>query len=588
MTRPIRNIDDLKRMAAAGQETLYPNKLKILIGSASCGISVGAQEVEAAAIQAVSRLGIDATVTKTGCIGFCGREPLVDLILPQGPRVSYGNMTPEKVCELLESYASGGDVRPDLALGRFEGEEHVLTNEVHEYPACPKELKEVPEWSGLDFFRRQKKVILRNCGSIDPMHIDQAVARGAYRGAWHALSEMTPEEVIEQVVQSGLKGRGGASFPTGLKWRLTRQAEGDTKYVICNADEGEPGAYMDRSVLEGDPHAVIEGMLIGAYAVGAQEGYFYIRSEYPLAITILNHAIAEAEKYGLLGDDIFGSGWSFRLKVRRGAGAYICGEETALIESIEGRAGEPRSRPPYPVSQGLYGKPTVVNNVKTWASVAPILSRGSDWYAAIGTENTTGTTVFSLEGAVKNPGLVEVPFGTSLGEIIYEIGGGIAGDRPLKAVQAGGPSKGCIPPSMLKARIDSAEGPGSPAIMGGGGIIVLDQGTCVVDMTRFLLGFFVDESCGKCVPCREGVRQMFRIVTGICEGKATSEDLTLLERVAQSVQSASSCGLGTMAPNPVLTGLEHFRDEFEAHIHDKKCVAGVCRNLKGVEAVASV
>jgi NADH:ubiquinone oxidoreductase subunit F (NADH-binding)/(2Fe-2S) ferredoxin len=579
-------MNDLNQIAKSGLETLYPNGLKILIGSASCGIAVGAAEVEAAVVQAVKELGIDAIVAKTGCIGFCGREPLVDIVFPNGPRVSYSNMTPEKVRELLESYTSRNDPRPDLALGRFDSEKHVSTDEVHKYPACPKDLIEVPVWSSLKFFRRQKKIILRNCGSIDPMCIDQAVARGAYRGALQAISKMTPEEVIEQVVKSELKGRGGASFPTGLKWRLTHQAEADTKYIICNADEGEPGAYMDRSVLEGDPHAVIEGMLIGAYAVGAREGYFYIRSEYPLAITILNHALAEAEKHGLLGDEIFGSGFSFRIKVRRGAGAYICGEETALIESIEGRVGEPRNRPPYPVSQGLYGKPTVVNNVKTWASVAPIISRGADWYKAIGTVNTSGTTVFSLEGAVKNPGLVEVPFGTSLREIIYDIGEGPAGDGHLKAIQAGGPSKGCIPPSMLEARIDSTGRTGSPAIMGGGGIIVLDEGTCVVDMTRFLLGFFVDESCGKCVPCREGVRQMFRMVTGICEGKSTAEDLTLLKRVAESVQMASNCGLGTMAPNPVLTGLKYFREEFEAHVHDKKCVAGVCRHLNGTKAVA--
>jgi NADH:ubiquinone oxidoreductase subunit F (NADH-binding)/(2Fe-2S) ferredoxin len=576
MSRPIRCAADLEQAEIAGLATLYPQRLKILVGSASCGVAVGARAVEEAARRAVNDLGLDAVVCRTGCIGFCSREPLLDLVFPGGPRVSYGNMSPQKTRALLDAFASQGDVRPDLALGRFEREEHVSTGEVRQYGTRPGGLEQVPEWSSLDFYRRQKKVILRNCGSIDPMVLDETIARGTYRGALRALTEMAPDAVIDEVARSGLRGRGGAAFPTGQKWRLARQTPSDVKYVVCNADEGEPGAYMDRTVLEGDPHAILEGMLIGSYAIGASEGFIYVRSEYPLAIEILEHAIDEAEKRGLLGDDIFGSGWSFRITVRRGAGAYICGEETALIESLEGRSGEPRTRPPYPVTQGLWGKPTVVNNVKTWASVAPILTRGAAWYAGMGTKRTSGTTIFSLEGAVRNAGLVEVPFGITLRSLVYEIGGGLLDGRPLKALQAGGASRGCIPPSMLDLAIDTEDRDGESIMIGTGGVILLDDDACTVDMARFLVGFFLEESCGKCVPCREGTQQMFHILTRICDGSAVPADLTLLERLAKTVKSAAVCGMGSMAPNAVLTTLEHFRDEFDAHIGPKHCAAGVC------------
>jgi NADH:ubiquinone oxidoreductase subunit F (NADH-binding)/(2Fe-2S) ferredoxin len=575
MSRPIRKAADLAEAEITGLATLYPERLKILVGSASCGVSVGARAIEAAAVSAVKELGLNAVVSRTGCIGFCSREPLLDLMLPNGPRVSYANMTPEATRELLSSYARG-HLKPELTLGRFESEEHMSTGHVHKYPAPPKALSDVPEWSKLDFYRRQKKVVLRNCGSIDPMSIEETIGRGSYHGAIRALTGMTPDEVIDEIAKSGLRGRGGAAFPTGQKWRLARQAQGDKKYLVCNADEGEPGAYMDRTVLEGDPHAIIEGMLIGSFAIGAREGYIYVRNEYPLAIEILQHAIDEAEKCGLLGNDILGSGWSFRVKVRRGAGAYICGEETALIESIEGHSGEPRSRPPYPVTNGLWGQPTVVNNVKTWASVAPIVTRGSDWYLGMGTKRTPGTTIFSLEGAVKNAGLIEVPFGITLREIIYDIGGGLIGDAPLKAVQAGGASRGCIPPSMLDLAIDTEDRPGATLMIGTGGIVVLDDTACMVDMARFLVDFFLEESCGRCAPCREGTRQMSRILERISQGKGTDRELALLERLARTVRSASVCGLGGMAPNAVLTTLEHFRGEFEAHLRDRRCLAGVC------------
>jgi len=587
MSRRIGSLADLEHAAAAGLATLYPNRLKILVGSASCGVAVGARAVEAAARRAVEELGLDAVVCRTGCIGFCAKEPLLDLVLPNGPRVSYGSMAPEKTRALLEAYASRQDLKPDLALGRFEREEHVSTGDFHQYPPCTPQLQSVPKWSDLDFYRRQKKVILRNCGAIDPRNLEETIARGTYLGAVRALGQMTPEAAIDEIIQSGLRGRGGAAFPTGQKWRLARQAPADVKYIVCNADEGEPGAYMDRTVLEGDPHAVLEGMLIGSYAIGASEGFIYVRSEYPLAIEILEHAIDEAEKCGLLGENILGSGWSFRVTVRRGAGAYICGEETALIESLEGHSGEPRTRPPYPVTSGLWGKPTVVNNVKTWASVAPIVTRGPAWYAGMGTRRTSGTTIFSLEGAVKNAGLVEVPFGISLRELVYEIGGGLAGNRPLKALQAGGASRGCIPPSMLDLAIDTEDRDRETIMIGTGGVIVLDDTACMVDMAQFLVGFFLEESCGKCVPCREGTKQMHRILTRICEGNATAPDLGLLERLAKTVKSAAVCGMGGMAPSAVLTTLGHFRDEFEAHVRLRECPAGVCCDA-GASRLAAV
>jgi len=578
MSGILRNVADFDQAAAAGLQTLYPRQLKILVGSASCGVAMGAPNIEAAARRAVEELQLDASVCRTGCIGFCGKEPLLDLVLPNGPRISYPHMTPQKTRALLDAY-SKGNLKPELALGRFTSEEIVSTGEVHTYPSCSEPLQQIPEWSNLDFYRRQKKVILRNCGSIDPRALDETIARGTYRGALRAMAQMTPEAVIEEVVKSGLRGRGGAAFPTGQKWRLAREASADVKYVVCNADEGEPGAYMDRTVLEGDPHAVLEGMLIGSFAIGASEGFIYVRSEYPLAIEILEHAIDQAGKRGLLGEDILGTGWSFHVTVRRGAGAYICGEETALIESLEGHSGEPRTRPPYPATSGLWGKPTVVNNVKTWASVAPIITRGAAWYTGMGTRRTPGTTIFSLEGAVKNAGLVEVPFGISLRDLVYGIGGGLVGDRPLKGFQAGGASRGCLSPSVLDLAIDTEDRDSATILMGTGGIIVLDDSACMVDMARFLVGFFLEESCGKCVPCREGTRQMFRILSRTCEGNGTMADLALLERLARTVNSSAVCGMGGMAPGAVLTTLSHFRGEFEAHIQEKYCSAGVCRGL---------
>jgi NADH-quinone oxidoreductase subunit F len=592
MITPIVSERDLKQAGAEGLSRLYPASLKILVGSASCGVSVGAREVEEAARTAVRELGLDAGVCRTGCIGFCSEEPLVDLMLPGGQRVCYGRMTPDSMRELLSSYEPGQSsfepgkgLRPETALCRFDREEHLLAEEDHIYgPALP-DLEGIPFWRDLDFFKGQKRVILRNCGVVDPMSIEETLARGTYRAAFRTITSMSPDQVLEAVEASGLKGRGGAFFPTGAKWRMARDAgSGRDRYLVCNADEGAPAAYMDRNVLEGDPHAVLEGMLIGSHAIGAARGYIYVRSEYPLAIETLEHALKEAEAAGFLGENIFGTGWSFSVELRCGAGAYVCGEETALIESIEGRSGEPRSRPPYPVTAGLHGKPTVVNNVKTWASVPPVLIRGPEWYAGIGAGRATGTTIFSLEGVVKNSGLVEVPFGITLGSLVNRIGGGVRDGSEIKAIQAGGPSRGCIPPSMMDLAIDCEDRPGEAVNMGTGGVVVLGRDVCVVDMTRFLVEFFVEESCGKCTPCREGARQMLGILTRICEGGGEPGDLELLDELADAVKSASVCGLGAMAPNPVLAGLAHFREEFEEHVGSKKCVAGRCGSLAGKQA----
>ena len=579
MNDSIRTTIDLDQVATKGLSALYPDKLKILIGSASCGLAAGAREVEMAAIEAIDKLALDAVVSRTGCIGFCDREPLVDLRLPGGPRISYEKMTPGKMRGLLEAFATGNELPSKSALCRLQSEEHVETGEIHSYPVSSNGVGAIPEWTEVDFYRKQQRVILRNCGSIDPNNIEEAIARGAYRGARDALLHKTPNDVIAEVLDSGLRGRGGAGFPTGKKWRTARDTESDAKYVICNADEGDPGAFMDRSVLEGDPHAVLEGLILGAYAIGASEGYVYVRSEYPLAVATIQHAIEEAETKGLLGEDIFGSGFSFSMRVRKGAGAFVCGEETSLIASIEGHSGEPRSRPPYPAVSGLWGKPTVINNVKTWASVGPILARGSKWYSALGSEGNRGTTVFSLVGAVKNTGLAEVPLGISLREMVFDVGGGLSDKHDIKAVQTGGPSGGCIPASMLDLSVDYEKLAEAGSMMGSGGMIVLDQTTCMVDLARFFLVFTAEESCGKCTPCREGTKQMLGILTRICEGHGSAEDLPLLERLASTVKSTSLCGLGGSAPNPVITALQHFRNEFEAHVHERKCAAGVCPAL---------
>jgi NADH:ubiquinone oxidoreductase subunit F (NADH-binding) len=443
----------------------------------------------------------------------------------------------------------------------------------------PNEMTKVPHYKDIPFYSKQHRVVLRNCGYINPEHIEEYIARDGYQALAKALLEMTPEKTLDEVKRSGLRGRGGAGFPTGLKWEFARKAAGDKKYIICNADEGDPGAFMDRSVLEGDPHTLIEGMLLGAYAIGADEGYIYCRAEYPLAIKRLKNAIAQAEEYGLIGDNIMGTDFSFHMHIKEGAGAFVCGEETALMASIEGKRGMPTPRPPFPAQSGLWGKPTNINNVETWANVPTVILNGADWFSSIGTEKSKGTKVFALTGKVKNTGLIEVPMGITIREIVYELGGGILDDKEFKAVQIGGPSGGCLTKEHLDLPVDYESLTAAGAIMGSGGLVVMDEDTCMVDVSKFFLEFTQRESCGKCVPCREGTKQMLLLLEKITKGEGTMEDLETLEELAHMVKRMSLCGLGQTAPNPVLTTLQYFRHEYEAHIKDKKCPAKVCPDL---------
>jgi len=576
----ITNLADLQAVQEEGLRFTYPDRIKILVGMATCGISSGADKVYRALEKKIAELGLEAVVEKTGCIGFCQREPLVDVVYPKQVRLTYQAMTPEKAEALVEALKEG-KIYPDNLLCRIDQEDFLIEGRVRPYAnPHPVELPvDIPKYGELPFFKKQVKIALRNCGFINPERIQEYIARGGYRALYKVLTEMTPEQVIAEIKNSGLRGRGGAGFPTGLKWEFCRNAAGDLKYVICNADEGDPGAFMDRGILEGDPHAVLEGMAIGAYAIGVSEGYIYCRAEYPLALQRLELAIAQAESYGLLGKGILGTNFSFKLKIREGAGAFVCGEETALIASIEGRVGEPRPRPPFPAQSGLWGKPTVINNVKTWSHIAPIIARGSAWYASYGTERSKGTTVFSLVGKVNNTGLVEIPLGTTLREMIFDIGGGIAGGRAFKAVQTGGPSGGCIPEAYLDTPVDYESLGALGSIMGSGGMIVMDDRDCMVNLAKYFLEFTMEESCGKCTPCREGTLRLMEMLEVITQGQGQLEDIDRLAKMSDLIKKSSLCGLGATAPNPVLTTIKYFREEYEAHITAKKCPAKACKAL---------
>ncbi|MDE6867854.1 MAG: NADH-quinone oxidoreductase subunit NuoF [Clostridia bacterium] len=502
----------------------------------------------------------DVLIVKTGCFGLCALGPIM-IVYPEG--AFYSQMTPEHAKTVAENH---------LIYGGKPVTELLYSETVHEDGSI------IP-FSEIPFYKHQMRIALRNCGVIAAESIDEAIAAGDYSALSKALFEMTPESVIDEVKKSGLRGRGGAGFPTGTKWHLTRIAEGDKKYVCCNADEGDPGAFMDRSVLEGDPHTVLEAMAIAGYAVGADEGYIYVRAEYPIAVERLNIAIKQAREYGLLGKNILGSGFNFDIHIRLGAGAFVCGEETALMASIEGHRGEPRPRPPFSAQCGLFRKPTVLNNVETWANIAPIILNGYHWFSSIGTEKSKGTKVFAVGGKINNVGLVEVPMGTSLKTIIYDIGGGIPHGKAFKAAQTGGPSGGCIPAKHIDIAMDFDNLVAIGSMMGSGGLIVMDEDTCMVDIAKFYLEFTADESCGKCVPCRIGTKRLLEILTKITEGKGENDDLEKINEIATHMKSSSLCALGQSAPNPVLSAMEHFRDEYEAHIADKKCPAGVCKSL---------
>ena len=531
----------------------------LVCGGAGC-LSSGCKAVQDELLKELAAEALDKEikVVVTGCIGTCDLGPLL-VVYPEG--VFYQKVNPEDIKEIVSEHLLKG--RPVERL--------MFRN--------PATAELIPSYHEIDFFSQQVRIALRNVGLINPEIIEEYIARDGYAALGKALTEMTPEQVIELLKQSGLRGRGGAGFPTGMKWEFTQKVDSDQKYVVCNADEGDPGAFMDRSILEGDPHSILEAMAIAGYTIGANQGFVYVRAEYPLAVEKLGIAIGQARKYGLLGENIFGTDFSFDIEIRVGAGAFVCGEETAMFASIEGKRGEPRPRPPFPAVKGLWGKPTLNNNVETYANIAPIVLKGAEWFSSIGTEKSKGTKVFAVAGNINNTGLVEVPMGTKLKDIIFGLGGGIPDGKRFKAAQTGGPSGGCLTEEHLELSMDYESLMNAGSMMGSGGLIVMDEDTCMVDVARFFLDFTQDESCGKCTPCRIGTKRMLEILTRITEGEGREEDIEALEELGKNIRLTSLCGLGQSAPNPVLSTLKHFRHEYEAHIRDKQCPARVCRSL---------
>lgn len=541
---------DLQTMAENEQEKQAAFHCRILCCASTPCLASGGATVQNAITDLVKerKLDADVQIVQTGCMGPCSRGPMVTLEIADEEPIIYERVTAEMAVDLVERHLAETETLP----------QHIMP-------------------SDLPFFARQTKIVLANSGQIDPERLEDAIAHGAYDALAHALHDMTPEEVCREIIESGIRGRGGAGYPTGLKWDMVRKAPGNKKYVVANGDEGDPGAYMDRTLMESDPHRVLEGMALAGYAVGADQGYVYVRGEYPVAARRIERAIRAAERRGLLGSRIFDSNFNFRIDVRIGAGAFVCGEETALMASIMGKRGQPVPRPPYPAQSGLWGKPTLINNVESFGSIAPIIQHGADWYAAIGTEKSKGTKVFALAGKVNNTGLIEVPMGITLREIIFEIGGGIPNDRQFKAAQTGGPSGGCIPADYLDTPVDYDSLRALGSIMGSGGLIVMDDQSCMPDVAKYFMEFCMDESCGKCVPCRVGTVQMHMLLERITNGSATEADLAQLETLCPLVSQTSLCGLGQSAPNPVLSTLRYFRDEYEAHIREHRCPAGVCQ-----------
>ena len=542
-------------------------KQVLVCGGTGC-TSSGSKKVIEALESSLKANGIEdeILVVRTGCFGLCALGPIM-IVYPEG--AFYSQATPEGVERIVKEHLKEGNVVKDL----------LYKETVHEDGS-------IISLSETNFYKKQMRISLRNCGVIDPEQIEEYIAVDGYQALHKVLTSMTPDEVIDEITKSGLRGRGGGGFPTGRKWAFAKASQNDVKYVCCNADEGDPGAFMDRSILEGDPHCLIEAMTIAGFAIGAHQGYVYIRAEYPIAVERLSIALEDARQHGLLGKDIFGTGFDFDIEIRLGAGAFVCGEETALMTSIEGNRGEPRPRPPFPAVKGLFGKPTVLNNVETYSNIAQIILKGSDWYSSIGTETSKGTKVFALGGKITNVGLVEVAMGTTLREIVEEIGGGIPNGKKFKAAQTGGPSGGCIPAEHIDTPIDYDSLIALGSMMGSGGLIVLDEDTCMVDISKFYLEFTVDESCGKCTPCRVGTKRLLQLLNKITRGEGTMEDLTKIDELAKHMKSSSLCALGQSAPNPVLSTLKYFKDEYVAHIQDKTCPAGVCKALTKYEIIA--
>ncbi len=563
MTEPAAIADTFSEIvehAKSHWQDTWNDKPVILVGAATCGRAAGALEVLQTFRDEVKKHDIDCPVIEVGCMGHCYAEPLAIISKPGSPPICYGYVNPVIAERLVKEYILGDNPCPEFVIAALE----------------PNDM--LPSFQDFPRARHEQKIILKNCGHIDPTRIEHYIAVGGYTALVKTL-KTTPESIIDEIKKSGLRGRGGAGFPTGQKWEYCRDHSGRTKYIICNADEGDPGAFMDRSILESDPHSVIEGMIIAAYAIGARRGYIYVRAEYPLAVERIKIALDQAKKSTLLGSHILGSGFSFDITLFQGSGAFVCGEETALIASLEGRAGMPRHRPPYPPSKGLDGKPTVVNNVKTLAYVPRIINNGADWFRSIGTEESPGTAVFALAGKIVNTGLVEVPMGTTLRQIIFEVGSGIPKSRKFKAVQIGGPSGGCLPESVLDIPVDFDSLREAGAMMGSGGMVVLDEDDCMVEIARYFLEFTQRESCGKCTFCRLGTRQMLEVLTDFTQGKGSIADLDNLEQLANEVRAGSLCALGRTAPNPILTTLRYFRDEYEQHIELGRCPALMCMHL---------
>ena len=531
----------------------------LVCGGTGC-TSSGSQQIMEILKQEIEKCGLaeEVAVVQTGCHGLCALGPIM-IVYPEG--TFYSMVKPEHIPEIVSEH---------LLKGR------VVTKYIYDETVTEVGVKPLAE---TDFYKKQHRIALRNCGVINPENIDEYIGTGGYEALGKVLTEMTPDDVIQTLLDSGLRGRGGGGFPTGLKWKLAKGNDADQKYVCCNADEGDPGAFMDRSVLEGDPHVVLEAMAIAGYAIGASQGYIYVRAEYPIAVERLEIAIGQAREYGLLGENIFDSGFNFDIGLRLGAGAFVCGEETALMTSIEGNRGEPRPRPPFPAQKGLFGKPTILNNVETYANIPQIILNGADWFASMGTEKSKGTKVFALGGKIKNTGLVEIPMGTTLREVIEDIGGGIPNGKKFKAAQTGGPSGGCIPASHFDIPIDYDNLISIGSMMGSGGLIVMDEDNCMVDIAKFFLEFTVDESCGKCTPCRIGTKRLYELLEKITKGQGTLEDIDKLEELCYYIKENSLCGLGQTAPNPVLSTLRYFRDEYVAHVVEKRCPAGVCKSL---------
>lgn len=551
------------------------SKPLIFVGCGTCGLGAGAGSTLEMVNSYLKEKDIDADVIETGCIGLCAVEPIMDVCIPGFNRISFQHVTGDKVYGILEKTFQLELPETELILGQME-------------------LPESRAWEGVrmfnehPFFKPQQRIVLKNCGIVDPTDIKEYIARGGYKSYIKAISVHSPSEVCDVIEKSGLRGRGGGGFPTGRKWKFANSEVSDQKYLICNADEGDPGAFMDRAVIEGDPHRLLEGMAIGAYAIGASVAYIYIRAEYPLAIQRLEIAIKQAKEYGLLGENIFGTGVDLQIKIKKGAGAFVCGEETALMHSIEGKRGMPRPRPPFPTTSGLFGKPTVINNVETYGNVPSIIEHGAEWFASTGTEKSKGTKVFALSGKIKLTGLVEIPMGTTVRQILFDIAGGIMNDKKFKAVQIGGPSGGCITEQNLDIQIDYESLISVGAMMGSGGLVVMDEDTCMVDVAKYFMGFIQRESCGKCIPCREGTRRLLEILESITSKPHSGDTEALdrfkgvmqIEKLSKVIKDTSLCGLGQTAPNPVLSTLKWFKDEYEAHVFDRKCPSGVCQNLR--------